>query len=327
VRWYFRIPLPKREGVKINTKKTITTLEDAVDIALQFFGDNIPTTVKEYESNFPKGMGRTAIKSNLDITISQFLKLLNPKYVKTNERINFNVLLGLANKLDFNLVDYTLDNSINTTVTLECKHCGKIQRKSYKSLANCVKGCVYCKAKNVQLKFNKDRINSSLERVGASLVSDIPDSQTGIITLKCNKCLTEYSTQLVGLVSPNSLKRGTCPNCRNSDYRVVYNNITFGSNFELECYKLICKYNIAHLELQVPYKEFGNTDRRWVCDFLLDSTIIEVSTFKSDYKGYKTNLSEKRQFIEHSTTYDFEFFDSLKELESYLNARYSLNVY
>lgn len=310
-----------------STKPVFNTKEEALKIARNYYKDDIPKSVTEYQANYPKGLSRNVIKSKLDMTVTQFLKELNPEHIKSNEGVTTEKIQHFSTVLGFKLLNWEGTNSNNIKVTLECIYCGRIQTKSYKSLANCVKGCIYCQAKNVPLKHNNDRISKALERVDAQLISSLPDNQLGEIILKCNSCKTCYSTQLVGLVSPNSTNRATCPNCRTTDYRVTYEGITFGSEFEKNCYIKILEFNIADILLQVKYSNLGDTKRRWTCDFLLDNCIVlEVSTFKSDYKNYKTNLEEKRRFIEMNTPYEFKFCSSIKDLEEFLTSRYSLNI-
>jgi hypothetical protein len=115
----------------------------------------------------------------------------------------------------------------------------------------------------------------------------------------------------VGVVSPNSTLRATCPNCRPTDRRVVLEGITFGSDFESKCY-LILKPKAP--EIHIPYRKYLDTNRKWVCDFKVQDYWIEVSNFKQDYKGYFANIEEKRNVVE-SSGYTFLFVTSLKELE------------
>lgn len=177
------------------------------------------------------------------------------------------------------------------------------------------------------MKTNPERIEEALLRVNSTLASEIPVNQLGYIILQCNTCYTPYKTQLVGLVSPNTEGRAFCPNCRNKDTHIVYDSITFDSNFEKECYILLKKYNISSIKHSVYYKDIFPTNRKWVCDFFLDnSLILEVSSFKSDFKGYFSNMEDKRKAAMENNV-QFEFFQSIKELKDFLDIRYSLNVY
>lgn len=104
-----------------NTKTTVRTIDEALSLAKEYYKDNIPKSVTEYCSNFPVGMGRTAMKTKFGITITEFLKLLNPEHEKSNKEISEQKLIELANRLNFNVKGFILGNSNTTYVTLECK--------------------------------------------------------------------------------------------------------------------------------------------------------------------------------------------------------------
>lgn len=105
--------------------------------------------------------------------------------------------------------------------------------------------------------------------------------------------------------------RATCPNCRPTDRRVVLDGITFGSQFEADCYTVLKSHNP---ELHVRYSDYFNTSRRWVCDFKIGKYWIEVSNFKQDYKNYFSNIEEKQALVESNDEYFF-FVRSLSELK------------
>jgi hypothetical protein len=155
-----------------------------------------------------------------------------------------------------------------------------------------------------------------LDQFNSTLISSISPNQTGYITVKHIECSTEYTSQLVGFVSPTTKLRATCPNCRSSDRRVTNEEgITFGSQFELECYVILKPLNP---ELHVKYAEHFNTDRRWVCDFKIRDIWIEVSNFKQDFKNYFSNIEDKQTLVE-SNGDNFFFIRSIKELEEFVS--------
>lgn len=177
-------------------------------------------------------------------------------------------------------------------------------------------GCPKCKSGNLPWHNRKvELVDICKDRLNAEIVSGIPNKQTGYVKLK-HVCGTEYETQLVGIVSPNSRLRATCPNCRTTDRRVIYDNITFGSAFEMECF-----IKLKHLnpEIHVKYSDYLETNRRWVCDFKAGNYWIEVSNFKIDYKNYFSNIEEKRSLVESYKDNVFFFVTSLKELEELIS--------
>lgn len=271
---------------------------------------NIPTKVSEYIANYPVGLSRQVLKSRYNLTTSELITLLNPGYEKPKsapERAQIE-----ANRLDYNIkTDLSLLTNNRDKVTLECRSCGHIHTTTITSLQGSKLGCPLCKSGNLPWNLRKEELVSIVnDRLNADLVSEIPANQTGYITLRHN-CGTEYTTQLVGIVSPTTELRGTCPNCRPSDRRITEDGLTFGSRFEYDCYKVLAKLNP---ELHVPYSKYMVTNRRWVCDFKIGNYWIEVSNFKQDFKNYFANIEDKRDLVE-SNGFIFLFVTTIKELE------------
>ena len=292
-------------------------LEETLKIVRNYYIESnkpIPKSVVSYIADFPPGYSRQAIQNNLGIKTSEFVSRLNPEYekpldaatrvAKEADRLGYTILTDVS----------TLTNN-RDKVELLCKICGNKHVTTIISLAGSKLGCPLCKSGN--LAWNRRGPELELicaDRLECEIVSDIPNNQTGYIRLK-HICGTEFETQLVGVVSPNSKLRATCPNCRPTDRRVTINGITFGSQFEADCY-LILKH--LNPELHVKYSEYFATDRRWICDFKLGSYWIEVSNFKQDYKNYFLNIEEKQLLVE-SNGADFFFVQTLKELEELVN--------
>jgi predicted Zn-ribbon and HTH transcriptional regulator len=293
-------------------------INSAIELAKNFYKENnlpIPTNVVSYISKFPPGLSRQVLTSKYNIKTSEFVKMLNPKYIKAlsaKDRLSIE-----ASRLEYEVISDTSNlTHSRQSVTLKCKCCGYEHITTITSLTGTKLGCPKCKSGNLPWhKRREELVGICQDRLESDIISDIPSNQTGYIKLR-HICGTEYETQLLGIVSPNSLLRATCPNCRPTDRRVVIDNLTFSSRFEADCYGVI-----KHLspELHVKYSDYLNTSRRWVCDFKIGNYWIEVSNFKIDYKNYFSNIEEKRNLVESSEKYMFFFVTSIKELEELIS--------
>lgn len=301
-------------------------LEELLYVLNQYYKDKaIPCSVSEYIADYPKGYSRQVLKSRYGLTTAQLLELLNTNYSKP-KRVTPEVIQGICANLDYKVLNISGTTAKEFSVVVECVLCGKKHTTTYESLRGSSLGCRYCKSKNISYKEAPERLKPALDRVNGTVVSSIPDNQTGFITLRHNACGAEYTCQLVGLVSPSTPERGTCPNCRNTDRRRVYKGLTFGSWFEEQCYQVFEKFGLeSRVKLQTKYSELTNTSRRWTADFVIDNVVIEVSNFKTDYKNYFANISEKAELILNQTNLEFLFITEVKELEIFLSKRYSLN--
>jgi hypothetical protein len=288
-------------------------INSAVEAAKAYYKENnipIPINVTEYITNYPPGLSRQVISSKYNFKCSDFVKLLNPTYIPplcAKDRA-----LIEAARLNYEIVsDVSLLKNNRDTVSLKCIDCGYLHSATITSLAGTKLGCPLCKSGNLPwYKRPEELANICNTLLDAVIVSEIPETQAGYITLQ-HSCGAVYTTQLVGVVSPNSKNRGTCPNCRDSDRRVAYSGLVFGSEFEKDCYRILKDLNP---ELHVKYSNYFDTERRWVCDFKIGNYWIEVSNFKQDYKGYFSNIEEKRHLVE-SNGENFFFVKSLAELQ------------
>lgn len=292
-------------------------LELTLEKTRQYYIQNnlqVPDSVVAYLKSFPKGLSRQSIESYFGLKCSEFVQLLNPNYKKPYSASERAVLE--AERLGYTLLsDITLLKTNRDVVNLKCKECDYLHSTSITSMSGSTLGCPLCKSGNLSWAKRVDELKLiCLDRLDSELISEVPLNQTGYVYLK-HICGTEYKTQLVGVVSPNTTLRATCPNCRPSDRRVVYNGLTFGSSFELECYK-----KLQHLnpEIHVPYALYLNTSRRWVCDFKIGNYWVEVSNFKQDFKNYFANIIEKESLVE-SNNQVFFFVRSLKELDELIS--------
>lgn len=303
----------------------VSNVEELVEFLLEFYKDSkIPSTSTEYIANYPKGFSRQVLKSKFNLTTSDVLTAINSEYKKP-ERVSKESLSKIASRLGYRLINFTGNTSKTIVANLECVDCGKKHSTTYESLRISRLGCRFCKSKNISYREAPERLEPHLLRLNAELVSEIPKNQTGKVTLKHKLCGTEYTTLLVGVVSPNSAQRGTCPNCRTSDTRVAFEGTIFGSQFELDCFKLIKEYT-NKIDLQVPYSTLIDTERRWTADFVINNNeIIEVSSFRpQDHPKYYTNIEEKVFELSKYPNLSINFFNSLKDLQTYLDIRYSL---
>jgi Zn finger protein HypA/HybF involved in hydrogenase expression len=284
-----------------------------VDSIKEYYTSNnfkLPGKVSEYIENYPVGLSRQVLKTKYGLTTAQLVHLLNSEYIRplsAQERV-----LIEADRLRYTVLsDVKLLTTNRCKATLQCKDCGHVHVTTITSLQGSTLGCPKCKSGNLPWSKRKEELIQIIQdRLDSELISSIPDNQTGYVALR-HICGTEYTSQLVGVVSPNSTLRATCPNCRPTDRRVVLEGITFGSDFESKCY-LILKPKAP--EIHIPYRKYLDTNRKWVCDFKVQDYWIEVSNFKQDYKGYFANIEEKRNVVE-SSGYTFLFVTSLKELE------------
>jgi hypothetical protein len=292
------------------------TLEEAVLSARDFYIENnlsIPINVVEYIAKFPKGMSRQTLQSRYGIKTSEFVKLLNPEYEKPLEAAKRAVVE--CDRLRYKLItNPSTLKSNRDKVALECLDCGYLHSTTITSLSGSLLGCPKCKAGNLPWKKRKEELEELLlENFKCTLISEVPESESGYITVQHIVCGTKFTNQLVGMVHPNTRNRGSCPNCRSSDKRVTEEGITFGSSFEYECYKILKKFDP---ETHIKYSDWFNTNKRWICDFKIGNFWIEVSNFKVDYKNYFQNIENKERLVELNGQYFF-FIRSLKEMEEF----------
>lgn len=275
---------------------------------------NIPKKVSEYIVNYPQGLSRQVLKSRYNITTADLISLINPEYVKpktAQQRAQIE-----AHRLHYTIVsDVSVLKTNRDTLDLQCNDCGYIHTTTISSLSGTILGCPKCKSGN--LPWNKRTAELALiakDRLNSDIISEIPDSQTGYITLK-HVCGTNYTTQLVGIVSPTTTLRATCPNCRPTDRRITVDGQTFGSEFEYKCYTIL---KLKNPEIHVPYNKYMDTNRKWICDFKIGNYWIEVSNFKTDFKDYFANIQDKQNLTE-SNGFIFLFITNTKELEEVIS--------
>lgn len=293
----------------------ILMLKELRNVLIDYYNSNnlnIPKNVSEYISNYPAGFSRQAVQKKYGLKTSEIVALINNQYTKADAR---KALESAISRLDYSLT-CAIPNTYTSKDRLDviCNKCGYINNTTLDSLRGSSKGCVKCTSGNLSWNKRKEELEALLlDEFNAELISSIPENQTGYIEIKHLNCGTVYRSQLVGIVSPNTKLRGTCPTCRDTDRRVVHKSITFGSQFEANCFDILEHFNP---EMHVPYSKYINTARKWVCDFKIKDTWIEVSSFKTDYKGYFANLEDKQIAVENAG-FSFFFFNSIKELKEF----------
>ena len=279
----------------------------------------LPTTVTAYIKDFAPGCSRQMIKKYTGMTCGKFLLHIGAAYIEIIPA--YIRLLEACERLDF--IPLNVDSTFRAKdrLDVQCKLCGYINNTTLDSMRGTILGCRKCKSGNLAWVDRSLELKNLIDsELNGTLVSVVPENQTGYIKIKCNECATVYQTQLVGVVSPNSSLRATCPNCRDTDKRVVIGGITFGSRFEADCYKIL---KPLHPELHTLYKTHLPTDRRWVCDFKIGTHWVEVSNFKANYKNYFGNIKEKQQLVE-SNAQKFFFLRSLDEVAAYISQEHNI---
>lgn len=286
-------------------------LNELIDFTKDYYKGNLPKTVSEYTTSYPKGLSRQVLKSRYNITAGQFLKMIGSEYKEPNKAHDL-----IKSQMKLKNLSTLEDLNTKTTkckVKFTCNTCTNTFSTTYESLKLSKYGCPEC-AGNKQLYLRPKFVEECADKVNA-LVIHIPSNNHQKICLQCKSCLEKYSVTLSKLTNPQTDLEGTCPNCRDSDKRVVYKGITFGSQFERECFKLL-----EHLKpgLQVRYNTHFNTNRKWVCDFVIDNYWVEVSNFKVDYKDYFKNIEDKKDLVE-SNGKKFVLLTSLKEVSDFID--------
>lgn len=289
-------------------------LEEVIIKCKEFYGNDLPKTVSEYIANYPKGLSRQVLKKRYNLTTGEFLQVLGSSYIPlepTKDKfLKKCIVVGLTPRG----VPRTMTKT--TKVIVECQTCRDTFETYWDTLSQAEKGCRSC-AGNKQLYLREGFLTEKAEKVNSKVVT-LPKNNKDYMKLQCNVCDTIYSVQASKLTNPQTDKQATCPNCRDSDTRVVYEEITFGSQFERECYKLL-----KHLtpELQVLYKETFTTDRLWTCDFVIDDYWIEVSSYTKNSQGYgsySSNIALKEDLV-NSNGKHFIYLTSLREVNDFIN--------
>ncbi|ASV43446.1 hypothetical protein [Vibrio phage JSF12] len=286
-------------------------LEEAILQAKEHYKTELPKTVSEYTKTYPKGLSRQVLKSRFGLTAGEFLTLLGAEYSQPNRAED--LLKQELELKNLTALESLADKTTKSRVSIRCNTCSNEFSTCYDSLRLSKYGCPQC-AGNKPLYLRRDFVQGCADRVNAEVLY-VPTNNSQKVLLRCCDCKGEYSITLSKLTNPQTDLEGTCPDCRSTDRRVLYKGITFGSGFELDCYKILEHFSPA---LHVKYKDHFTTNRRWVCDFVIGDYWVEVSNFKSNYKGYFENIDLKRSLVE-SNGKTFVFLTSLEEVRNFVN--------
>lgn len=290
-------------------------LNEAINIAKEYYENReVPKTVTEYMSDYPKGLSRTMLKSKLGITAGQFLKHIGSSYEEMESTES--KLIALCQKRKHTILSSTNNLRSKDKVMLRCSE-GHEFSTYWASYSISDTGCRIC-AGNDSLSTRHFDLVDRAEDLGVCIVALPEGNQLSKITLKCLSCEETYSCMVGRFLTPKSDKEGTCPNCRNTDTRVSYKGIVFGSQFERECYKLL-----EHLKpmTQVRYSKYFDTARQWSCDFVIGDTWIEVSSYRESSQGYTSYISniENKKALVESEGKRFVYLSSLREVQDFID--------
>ncbi len=300
-----------------------------------YSGTSLPRNVHEYALNYPKGYGRTAIKTKFGVPLSKVLTDINAEYTKTNDvSVSISNLNDMCAKSNIKWVNPT--SYINTklpNLEFECAACTDTFVTSYASFTISKHKCPNC-AKNKPLEIDvvKENIyaiakenNCTVANFG-SLEEATKVNRTAIgntfININCNTCGSTFEK---GLTTLYYRRKCRCPTCFPSKvYPEYYNNIQFNSKFEKECYILLAEV-FADLVVHKPYKELIQTlTKRYSADFYIPSKnlIIEVTAYSSTsefFKRHSDTLKIKEE-LAASNNINFLVFRSLPELEKFIRS-------
>lgn len=252
-----------------------------------------PTTVEEYIANYPKGYGRTAIKAKFNITVKELLAELG--YVSKKLTISERLSLVVEKFKTIEIMSYTGSTIKKCIVKYRCTKCDFIDEVTLPGLELRKHSCPNCEANSAALiKTNKLRdrlseLNLSTDSTEYSIKSRI--------TVTCNNCYLSYKALVVKLLHPGSENEYKCPNCSENTVK-IYEGIKFDSYFEIEIYKELNK-KFTEIAIKVKYSDLAKCEKRWIADFLINNTIIEVTNFKRNNpknNKYFDNLTKKQEW-------------------------------
>ena len=293
--------------------------KELVNTLTEYYKGNYPKTTSEYVQNYPKGFSRQVLKSKYNLNCRDLLDYLNNQEPQKTTLQKF--LEGCESR-GLEVLDKDIDSRTfvkNTKTKVRCLGCQSEFETYWDTLSQTKKGCKSCVGM-LEWAYRKNEIELLVASKGYDILempSNITLHSSEKLVLRCGKCGSAFCQKLKEIKHPRTDNGGSCPNCRDTDRRVSYQGITFGSQFERDCYKVFESLDLLeNLRLQVPYKEL-NSERQWSCDFVYEDFWIEVSNFKIDYKNYLANIEEKREFIS-SKSKSFKFFSKVSDLRKFI---------
>lgn len=296
---------------------------DKLDLSVlhDFYKGSYPKTVTEYMQRYPPGYSRTVLKDRYGLTVSEVLKLLGTGYTKSNAAWTDIRTLELLSKLNLEYIGEKLPETITKrhTLLVRCKICSYSRETYTDSLRNQKFGCPNC-AGCAKLSTRTKELDAVAEAKGVTVLA-YPSSNKEAIKLQCNTCKSEYKISAMQFWYRGE-GYGVCPVCHPTHSRkFIEDGHTFPSMVELTAYRLLLRY-FHNFKLQVPYKEFLYTDRRFTADFVLPcGTVIEVGGMENN-EEYHTRIEEKKALC-YLNNVQFHYFYRVDELEKFLLERYS----
>lgn len=276
------------------------TFDETVNTIKNYYIKNnkpFPKTVKEYQNDYPKGFRRQKVKELIGLTCKELLALINDDESLLYRKPLQYYINPKEKELNITWIDTVSigTQTKHTVVRIRCNDCSYEQDVSVGSLILRKFGCNSCKTKNARIKDNPKLFYESLDRLNVRLVDNLPDNNLDRVKVECLDCFTVYYVLPVRAMHPPTDNTATCPNCRDTDRRVVYNEITFDSQLERNVFIELKKQEVD-FKYNIPYKNLATCSRQWRADFIINDCIIEVSNFSKDYRDYHDNLDEKRDW-------------------------------
>jgi hypothetical protein len=153
-------------------------IEIALDVAKSYYaetGKPVPTSVTEYILNYPPGLSRQVLSSRYGLKCSDFVKLLDPTYVKplsAAERV-----IEESRRLNFTLLSDLSELKRNRDkVIIQYNECGHVHEATIMSICGTKLGCRKCKSGNLAWKDREEELKQIiLDTFEAELISPIPD--------------------------------------------------------------------------------------------------------------------------------------------------------
>ncbi len=297
-------------------------MENKLDLSVftDFYKGVYPKSVVGYVKSYPAGYSRTVLKSKFGITVTELLKMLVPTHEKSNVSWSMEKLNTLLTALNLQLSgDFPEKLTARSEFTVKCCSCS-FERMTYiDSLRNQIVGCPNC-AGCAKLSTRKSEMDAVAISKGVDIVR-YPTNNKDTVNLKCLGCRSEYRISLMQFWYRGE-GYGICPTCHPThSRRFLEDGYTFPSMVELSSYRLIRKY-FTSFRLQVPYKEFVHTNRKFVADFQLPcGTIIEVGGMANN-EEYHSRIREKTELC-YLNKVPFFYFYRVEELQDFLLERYS----
>lgn len=268
-----------------------------------YYNGNFPKTVTELRKTAPSSYRKNKEKFNK--RDSEILQLINPEYKppKTTEQL----VKDYEERL--NLKCLILPKNSREKSKWKCGRCEYEFFTTLNSLRLCKYGCKKC-ANNLDLSKRKEDLDKIADTKNVTIIK-YPKNNDDLISLKCEICGYEFERVTRKFQFDETV--GKCPKHFSKSTKVVYEGIEFDSKFELECYKILQKFNP---KIHVKYSDILQTDKNYEADFVISNDIIEVSNFKINYKNYFETIKIKNNIAENNG-FSFYFLTSLKEVKEY----------